>query len=314
MGFGLPFRHRTGFRDTRQNRHSVLRKYPVIGHLRFLRASLREGLLLVHNTLVGLNLRHRMRLGCAGKVISAFDVARMIAGHCPTGGPPHRTRDARRPWWCPTKPSVTTAFTKIRWPRRRSWCRRPARRIRARSPRHIVRCTGEQEVKLPVGAARARGRPDRAVLTQQLLANRGARQSQLEAARDLKKLGVADTQHRAGAALPGLNLDTLLIDLHLEDGAALSLVRTLRERQADRPKSCRWPRTPATRCCSPPCARAPMPYLLESDLPIAASLLRRMVAGKASMAAPVALQTCNSSTNRHWRRVRASQKSLRAWG
>jgi glutamate synthase domain-containing protein 2 len=74
-------------------------------------APLQEGLLLVHNTLVGLNLRHRLKLGCAGKVVSAFDIARMLAigadwcnaargfmfalgciqaqtchtGHCPTG-------------------------------------------------------------------------------------------------------------------------------------------------------------------------------------------------------------------------------------
>jgi glutamate synthase domain-containing protein 2 len=40
---------------------------------------LQEGLWLVHNTLVGLNLRSRIKLGCAGKVISAFDIARMIA-------------------------------------------------------------------------------------------------------------------------------------------------------------------------------------------------------------------------------------------
>jgi glutamate synthase domain-containing protein 2 len=72
---------------------------------------LEEGLLLVHNTLVGLNLRSRIRLGCSGKIISAFDVARAMAlgadwcnsargfmfalgclqaqtchtGHCPTG-------------------------------------------------------------------------------------------------------------------------------------------------------------------------------------------------------------------------------------
>jgi glutamate synthase domain-containing protein 2 len=42
-------------------------------------APLQEGLLLVHNTLVGLNLRDRIKLGCAGKVISAFDIARMMA-------------------------------------------------------------------------------------------------------------------------------------------------------------------------------------------------------------------------------------------
>jgi len=74
-------------------------------------APLQEGLLLVHNTLVGLNLRDKIKLGCAGKVVSAFDIARMMAlgadwcnaargfmfalgciqaqschtGHCPTG-------------------------------------------------------------------------------------------------------------------------------------------------------------------------------------------------------------------------------------
>lgn len=42
-------------------------------------APLQEGLLLVHNTLVGLNLRSRVRIGCAGKVVSAFDIARMLA-------------------------------------------------------------------------------------------------------------------------------------------------------------------------------------------------------------------------------------------
>ncbi|MET0542668.1 MAG: FMN-binding glutamate synthase family protein, partial [Variovorax sp.] len=74
-------------------------------------APLQEGLLLVHNTLIGVGLRHRIKLGCAGKVITAFDLARMMAlgadwcnaargfmmtlgciqaqtchtGHCPTG-------------------------------------------------------------------------------------------------------------------------------------------------------------------------------------------------------------------------------------
>jgi len=74
-------------------------------------APLQEGLLLVHNTLVGLNLRDKIRIGCAGKIVSAFDMARVMAlgadwcnaargfmfalgciqaqachtGHCPTG-------------------------------------------------------------------------------------------------------------------------------------------------------------------------------------------------------------------------------------
>ena len=72
---------------------------------------LQEGLRLVHNTLRGAGLRDRIKVGCAGKVISAFDIARLMAlgadwcnsargfmfalgclqaqachtGHCPTG-------------------------------------------------------------------------------------------------------------------------------------------------------------------------------------------------------------------------------------
>ena len=72
---------------------------------------LQEGLRLVHNTLIGAGLRERIKIGCAGKVISAFDIARLMAlgadwcnsargfmfalgclqaqtchtGHCPTG-------------------------------------------------------------------------------------------------------------------------------------------------------------------------------------------------------------------------------------
>lgn len=72
---------------------------------------LQEGLRLVHNTLVGVNLRDQIQIGCAGKIISAFDMAVAFAlgadwcnsargfmfavgciqaqicntGHCPTG-------------------------------------------------------------------------------------------------------------------------------------------------------------------------------------------------------------------------------------
>jgi glutamate synthase domain-containing protein 2 len=42
-------------------------------------APLQEGLLLVHNTLTGLNLRERVRIGCAGKIVSAFDIVRAMA-------------------------------------------------------------------------------------------------------------------------------------------------------------------------------------------------------------------------------------------
>jgi glutamate synthase domain-containing protein 2 len=42
-------------------------------------APVQEGLLLVHNTLLGVGLRERISIGCAGKVISAFDITRMMA-------------------------------------------------------------------------------------------------------------------------------------------------------------------------------------------------------------------------------------------
>jgi glutamate synthase domain-containing protein 2 len=74
-------------------------------------APLREALMLVHNTLVGAGLRGEVRIGAAGKVVTAFDIARTCAmgadwcnaargfmfalgciqsqtchtGHCPTG-------------------------------------------------------------------------------------------------------------------------------------------------------------------------------------------------------------------------------------
>jgi len=40
---------------------------------------LQEGLQLVHNTLIGVGLRDQIKLGCAGKVVTAFDMARMMA-------------------------------------------------------------------------------------------------------------------------------------------------------------------------------------------------------------------------------------------
>lgn len=42
-------------------------------------APLQEGLLLVHNTLTGLGLRSRIKIGCAGKVTTAFDIVRWMA-------------------------------------------------------------------------------------------------------------------------------------------------------------------------------------------------------------------------------------------
>jgi glutamate synthase domain-containing protein 2 len=40
---------------------------------------MREGLRLIHASLIGANLRSKIRLGAAGKIISAFDIARVCA-------------------------------------------------------------------------------------------------------------------------------------------------------------------------------------------------------------------------------------------
>jgi glutamate synthase domain-containing protein 2 len=40
---------------------------------------MREGVSFVHNALIGINARDRIRIGCAGKVATAFDMARAMA-------------------------------------------------------------------------------------------------------------------------------------------------------------------------------------------------------------------------------------------
>jgi len=42
-------------------------------------APLQEGLLLIHNTLVGVGLRDQIRIGASGKIITAFDIAKTLA-------------------------------------------------------------------------------------------------------------------------------------------------------------------------------------------------------------------------------------------
>ena len=40
---------------------------------------LREGLVFVRNALIGINARERVRIGCSGKIINGFDMARAMA-------------------------------------------------------------------------------------------------------------------------------------------------------------------------------------------------------------------------------------------
>jgi glutamate synthase domain-containing protein 2 len=137
-------------------------------------APLQEGLLLVHNTLVGLNLRQRIKLGAAGKVISSFDIARLMAlgadwcnaargfmfalgciqaqschtGHCPTGV---TTQDPQR-----QKALVVQTKAERVWRFHEQTLDALKELVQAAglkhpgeiTARHIVRRTGEQEVKL----------------------------------------------------------------------------------------------------------------------------------------------------------------------
>lgn len=132
-------------------------------------------------------------------------------------------------------------------------------------------------------------------MTTVFIARRGAErtrasQAQLEASRELKVLGVAETLYRAKAALAGLDPDTLLIDLRLEDGAALSVVRGLRDRHAERPRVMLVAADAADPLLFSTLLAGADAYLLEADLAGAPSALRRLTAGEAAMAIPIAMQ------------------------
>jgi glutamate synthase domain-containing protein 2 len=129
---------------------------------------MREGLLFVHNTLVGLNLRDKIKLGASGKIVSAFDIASVLAigadwansargfmfaigciqsqschtNKCPTGV---ATQDpcANARWWCRTRPSAFTTST--------ATPSRPGRDARRRGPRTSVAVVGQAPGAAHVG-------------------------------------------------------------------------------------------------------------------------------------------------------------------
>jgi len=119
-----------------------------------------------------------------------------------------------------------------------------------------------------------------------------ARQAQalIETSREIKVLGVAESLYRARPALAKLDTDTVLLDLRLEDGAALSLVRWLRECDGGRPKIMLVVADAADPLLFASLVAGADAYLLEADLPVAAAMLGRLVAGEAGMAAPLATQ------------------------
>ncbi len=117
-----------------------------------------------------------------------------------------------------------------------------------------------------------------------------ARQAQalIETSREIKVLDVTESLYRAQAALDRLDPDTLLLDLRLEDGAALSLVRWLRERPGGRPKIMLVAPDAAEPLLFATLAAGADAYLPESELTLAAAAIERLVAGEAAMAAPLA--------------------------
>ena len=130
-------------------------------------------------------------------------------------------------------------------------------------------------------------------MTTVFIARRGAQrtraaQAQIEASRGLRALGVADTLYRAQAALSKLDPDTLLIDLRLEDGAALSLVHRLREGHGERPKVMLIAADAADPLLFASLCGGADAYLLEADFPTAATALRRLTAGEAAMSHSIA--------------------------
>lgn len=110
----------------------------------------------------------------------------------------------------------------------------------------------------------------------------------LEASRDVRVLGVAHSLYRARADIARLDPELLLVDLRLEDGAALSLVRDLRDRRADRPKVMLLVADAADPLLFCTLAAGADAYLLESDLPVAAASMTRLMRGEAAMAPPLA--------------------------
>jgi DNA-binding NarL/FixJ family response regulator len=116
----------------------------------------------------------------------------------------------------------------------------------------------------------------------------GQARAPLDASRHLRVLGVAQSLYRARADIAHLDPDIVLIDLRLEDGAALSLVRELRERRADRPKAMLMVADPADPLLFCTLAAGADGYLLESDVALAAPALERAQRGEATMAPPLA--------------------------
>jgi DNA-binding NarL/FixJ family response regulator len=117
--------------------------------------------------------------------------------------------------------------------------------------------------------------------------NAAARAS-LEASREARVVGTAATLYRARPEVARLEPDLVMVDLRVEDGAALSLVRELRERRADRPRVLLVAADAADPLLFCTLAAGADAYMLETDVAVAPAVLQRLVRGEAAMAPPLA--------------------------
>lgn len=117
-----------------------------------------------------------------------------------------------------------------------------------------------------------------------------ASQARLQASHHLHVLGVAETLFRTREGLQRHDADVLLIDLRLEDGAALSLVRELRERGADRPRVMLCAERADDPLLFSTLVAGADAYVLEADQAHVVAATLRLAAGGAAMAPAVAAQ------------------------
>ncbi|HET9977286.1 MAG TPA: hypothetical protein VFQ20_07630 [Burkholderiaceae bacterium] len=117
-----------------------------------------------------------------------------------------------------------------------------------------------------------------------------ATQVQLQAARHLQVLGMAGTLFRAREGLRLVHPELLLIDLRLEDGAALSLVRELRARGRARPRVMLCVERADDPLLFSTLVAGADAYVLGVDPAHVLSAIERMAAGAVAMAPVVAAQ------------------------
>jgi DNA-binding NarL/FixJ family response regulator len=117
--------------------------------------------------------------------------------------------------------------------------------------------------------------------------NAAARAS-LEASREARVVGQSATLYRARPEVARLDPDLVMVDLRVEDGAALSLVRELRDRRADRPRVLLVTADAADPLLFCTIAAGADAYMLDTDMAVAPAVLQRMVRGEAALAPPLA--------------------------